>query len=117
MIIRDLLDLVESNAPEPEKRVEKTFDWRHERLLEVAKWALGAAGALAATLVTSEIKAEFKVGVAIQVALLGFSIFAAVSGIVAFVRGARLQRNYAASLSLLARLTEFRELIRRYRRT
>ncbi len=110
MKIRELLDLVESSAPEPEKRVEKIFDWRHARLVETAKWALGLGATLAVALAISTVKNEFQV---VSIALVAFAL---VSGIVALLRGERVQREYAAALGLLARLATFRELIRRYRR-
>jgi len=115
MRIRELLDLVESNAPEPEKRIEKIFDWRHARLLETAKWALGLSATLAVALAVSTVKNELQVGKGIRAFVVGVVVFAAVSGTIALMRGERVQRDYAAALALVARLTTFRELIRRYR--
>ena len=116
MKIRELLDLVASNAPEPEKRVEKIYDWRHTRLLEIAKWALGLSAALAVALVVSTVKDELHVGRLIRASVVGIDVCLAVVGIIALLRGERMQKEYAAALGLLARLTPFRDLITRYRR-
>jgi hypothetical protein len=117
MQIRELLDLTESNALEPEKRVEKVFEWRHTRMLEVAKWALSASAALAVALVASILKDELKVGRIGQALLLALVVFFFVSGFLTLLRGSRLQREYTAALSLLARLTLMRALIQRYRQS
>lgn len=115
MRIRDLLDLTESNTPEPEKRVEKVFEWRHTRVLELGKWALSAAAALALALVASLLKDELKIGRIGEGVLLALVAFFFVSGFLTLLRGNRLQQEYTAALSLLARLATMRTLIQRYR--
>jgi hypothetical protein len=113
--IREILDLVASSAAEPDKRVEKIFDWRHARLLETAKWALGLSAALAVALVVSMAKAELHTGRVVQGFLFGVIVCFAMVGVIALMRCGRLQRDYAAALGLVARISTFRELIRRYR--
>src|SRR4051812_13309823 len=117
MRIRELLDLAESNAVEPEKRIEKVFEWRHTRMLEIAKWLLGAGAALALALAASLLKDELKVGRGIQPTLVALIAFAFVTGFLTLARGARLQREYTAALSLFARLTAMKALIQRYRQS
>jgi hypothetical protein len=113
--IRHLLDLVASGALEPEKRVEKMFEWRHTRLLETAKWALGLSAAFGVALIVPTVKDELHVGLVTRAGLIGLDLCLGVVGVIALFRGERVQAEYSAALNLLARLSTFRELIGRYR--
>ncbi len=44
--IKDLLDLVVSNIPDPENIIQKMFEWHLEREITIIKWVLGFAASL-----------------------------------------------------------------------
>lgn len=45
--VQDIIDIVLSDVPDPADRIEKLFEWQHDRSIEVAKWLLGAGASLA----------------------------------------------------------------------
>ena len=41
--VREIIDLVASEVPTAESRIEKMFDWYFQRDMTITKWVLGAA--------------------------------------------------------------------------
>src|SRR5215467_7540287 len=106
--VRHLLDLVHADAPEPEKRLEKMFDWQIQRRQEIAKWLLGASVSLGVGIGVASAgpSSRFTIyhwaaaGIAIAV-LLG-------AGVYQFARSHRLSNCYLSSVVLLNRLARLR---------
>lgn len=111
----DLIDLIHASAPEPDKRLEKVFDWQIQRRLETAKWTLGAAVSLvvgigvASTNSTAAITPYhwISVGVASAILLLW--------GLHQFRQSRELAQCFLGSITLLNRLARIRAFIALYR--
>ncbi|TGK68399.1 hypothetical protein EHQ27_14050, partial [Leptospira wolffii] len=56
--IIDLIELVENEVPEVEKKIEKIFDWKSSRTIELAKWILGFSATLFITFLIALYKGE-----------------------------------------------------------
>lgn len=113
--ISDLIDLVDAGAIEPEKRIEKIFDWQIQRQMEIAKWFLGAAASLGIGIVIASTSST-AVFTAIHWALAGVAIVALGGfGTLQFIRGKKLSECFLSSIVLLNRLAKLRQFIARYR--
>jgi hypothetical protein len=51
--VKDLADLVVSEVPEADSRIEKLFDWHFQRDTMITKWILGIAASLGVTTLLS----------------------------------------------------------------
>lgn len=114
--LRELIDLVAADVAEPEKRLEKVYDWESNRSLEVVKWVLGFSGALFVAVVVAlfqrYIKADswqFPVGVAT-------SLLTTTYGLYRLTRLRRMQQQFLTALVLLSEFRKIAPFIRAYRK-
>lgn len=119
--LRDLLHLVAASANDPQKVVEKAFEWDHARRLEVAKWLLTLASslvvALAAAMASKQFNADTKIlGFNYIYWLFSLASFFAISGLLAFWRAKVLHKRLLASATLVGRLMEIQPFLRRLAR-
>lgn len=115
--IKDLIDLVASEVPNPEVRLEKAYEWSHARRLELVKWILAAAVALFAPLVVGYFREEFGKTLSpywALAAMAGSAALAAV-GIIILLMTARAYRSYLAAQSLLGEIKKIGPFLDRYR--
>ena len=56
--LKEIIDLVDSDVPEAELRIEKMFDWHFQRDMTITKWVLGAAASLSVAVLVAFSKAE-----------------------------------------------------------
>jgi hypothetical protein len=115
--IRDLIDLVASETPEPGKSLEKVFEWAHSRNLELIKWLLALAAALLAPLAIAFARGDL--GTRASTLWLAWTLFGSVLfagiGLTMLARGRRLYRRYIAAQTLLGELMKIAPFIERYR--
>jgi hypothetical protein len=116
--IRDLIDLIASETPEPGKSLEKVFEWAHSRNLELIKWLLALAAALLAPLAIAFARGDIGTGGA-SISWLAWTLFGSVLfagiGLTMLARGRRLYRRYLAAQALLGELMKIAPFIERYR--
>lgn len=115
--IRDLIDLVASGVPNPELRLEKTYEWSHARRLELVKWILAAAVALFAPLAVGYFREEFgkTISPAWALGAMGGSAALAVLGITILMMTGRAYRSYLAAQALLGEIRKIAPFLDRYR--
>lgn len=113
--IREIMDLAATDVAEPEKRLEKIFDWETTRSMETAKWSLG----LSAAVFVAVLVAFFKGDVSSPMVQLpiGFvaSVLTGTYGWYKLYRMRRSHRQYVDALTLLKRLQSIAPFIRLYR--
>jgi len=115
--ISDLIDLVHAEAAEPEKRLEKMFEWQIQRQLEIAKWVLGAAASLGVGVVIASTSSSAKLTTTHWI-LAGVAIVILGSfGAFQFVRCRQFSECYLSSIVVLGHLAKLRPFISRYRST
>ncbi|MCH7592757.1 MAG: hypothetical protein IH989_08270 [Planctomycetes bacterium] len=111
----ELIDLVYGDVEEAESRIQKLFEWRFERDMNIAKWALG----LAASLIIAVLVAFFRGGSDVTGRELGIGLaiaFASATyGIFAIVQLRSVNREFIAALVLYSRFRSIRAFIRLYR--
>lgn len=115
--IKDLVDLVASDVEEADQHVKQIFEWEHSRRIEVVKWQLTASAALFVPVLVSFFKGEISNSMPIWLvpsALFG-CILLAFTGFMQLFRMRKWQRNFVASIKLLAKLQKIAPFIRRYR--
>lgn len=113
--IRELIDLVAAEVQEPEKRLEKVFDWEASRSAEIVKWVLGASAAVFVAVLVAYFKGDVsnpKWHLPIGFTLAGFT---ATYGLVRLHQMRKAHREFVAALLLLAELRRIAPFIRRYR--
>lgn len=124
--IGHLIDLVASDQDDPQKVLEKSFDWEHGRAVEVAKWLLALSSSIFAGLAAISFSKQFQADVWIYVGfkyqinalyvLIFIAVIVALIGIAALVSAHFLQRRYIESSALLARISEIKPFMMRLRR-
>ncbi len=117
LTVRDIIDLVASEVPDPEARLEKIFEWAHTRNLELAKWFLALAAGLLAAVAVGVLKVDPTAR--ISAAVLRLTLFAAAmfagGGLLIIARGKRIYRAHLAAQALLGEITKIRSFIELYR--
>lgn len=118
----ELIDLVASNVDDAGSHVQKLFEWRFERDMSIAKWALGlSASLMIAVLVaffrgsTQSTTGTTQVTTAELGIALSFALASATYGIYALIQLRRVNREFIAALKLYSQFHSLRELIHRYR--
>ena len=115
--IKDLIDLVASEAETPETRVEKMFEWEHSRRLEAVKWILTAAAAFFVPFLIAYFKGEISQATSNTwvLAALFSSVLFGLFGLTKLYRIRYIHRSFVSALVLLAEMKRIAPLIRRYR--
>jgi hypothetical protein len=112
-----IVDLVLHETAEPEKRLEKLFDWYVQRWLEIAKWLLGIAATITAALIVALVT---KPDVISRVTI-GFTLFSAIvsalAGFGAILVAYHANTHFVVSLSLLGRLQKVKPFLIKYRQS
>lgn len=119
--LRHLLKLVASGHPNPQAVLEKSFQWEHERRMELAKWLLALSSALLAAVVAATLSRGFRfragfLDVPYTYWLMGVSGVLAAVGVITFFRAQVLHRRYMLVSALLAQLMEIQPFLRRLAR-
>jgi hypothetical protein len=111
-VIRDLLDLVASGAPDAENRIEAIFSWEFDRSMSAARFLLGFAGSLFIALLVSTLQGQL----GFWRGLSGF-LLTTLPGIYGAIRLRRTRDHgskYLAALRLHAQLRGMAPFLRRY---
>jgi hypothetical protein len=117
LTIREVINLVGSEVPNPEVRLEKVFDWAHSRRMELVKWVLTASAALFVPVAVAYLKGELSKGTPtwwVVGALFG-AVLLAVFGLGMLYRAKQLHRTYVAAVSLLGEMKKIAPFLQRYR--
>ena len=115
LTIRQLIDFVEGDASSVESCIQKIFEWRFERDMTVAKWALGVSASLAVALSIAYFRSDQEVGVAEFGTGLFFAAASATYGIYVLIRLRQISSQFTAAVALYAKLKRIDEFIWRYR--
>lgn len=117
IILRDIIDLVASEVPDPEARLEKMFEWAQSRNLELAKWLLALAAALIAAVGVGVLKTDANTHISDAVLRLNLFVAggSAFGGLIVLWRGKRIFRAHLAAQTLLGEVTKIRSFVERYR--
>ena len=113
--LKDLIDLVASDTPEAEVRIEKMFDWHFHRDMTITKWVLGAAASLIVAVLVAFSKAELNLEWW-QISIITiFALSTSTYGIFRIVKMRSLHRQFVATLKLYSEFKRIDTFIRRYR--
>ena len=112
----DLFELVASDRSNAATVLQKTFDWRHTRGLEVGKWFLAIGLALFVTYVTLLLDAATPTSIYLHVAISAVATLCCVFGLIGIWRLRQLDRRYTRLAALVADLEELRPFLVRLRR-
>ena len=113
--IKDIIDLVDSDVPDAESRIEKMFDWHFQRDMTITKWVLGASASLTVAVLVAFSKAELNLSlwqiITVSICALSSSTY----GIYRIVRIRSLHRQFVSTLKLYSEFNRIRPFIRLYR--
>jgi hypothetical protein len=113
--IKDLIDIVVSDVPEPENRIEKIYEWHFDRVKNYSQWIIGFAATLSIAFIASVFNANVSMPLW-AIFTISFLIFGSVTfGIYSLWQLRSLHKQYLASLRLYAELKKFKSFIIRYR--
>ena len=113
--IHQLIDLVEGEAPSAHNCIQKIFEWRYERDMSIAKWALGVSASLAIAISVAYIRSEQEISLTEYVSALFFAAVSASYGVYILTRLRHLAQHFTAAVALYSKLRRIDEFIRRYR--
>lgn len=124
--IGHLIDLVASSQDDPQKVLEKSFEWEHSRAVELAKWLLTLSSsifvALAAILFSKQLQSDVWIRNVFGYDFSALYIVAVIAtlvgifGVAALISSYLLQRRYIETSALLARILEVKTFMVRLRR-
>jgi hypothetical protein len=105
--LRDLVDLMVAEVPDAEKRIEKMFQWHHDRVMAISQWMLGAAASLFAVLLVAFFRGDLELAFwKIGLLVLGISIVA----ILGFLRIWQLRVMNHQFVATLKLYSEFKKI-------
>lgn len=114
----EVLDLVAGDVADSESRIQQVFEWRFDRDMSIARWALGVA----ASLTIAVLVAFFRGGTGDAVVTtreliiaLCCSLASGVYGLYALVRLRRINKEFIAALKLYSQFRSVRAFVRLYR--
>lgn len=112
--INDLADLVISDIPEPDKRIEKMFDWHFARDLEVTRWVLGVAATVGGALLIAVFKSEISANWWQVLLLTAIPALTASYGFFRLIRARSIHRQFVVALHIHSKLRRIRPFLMRY---
>jgi hypothetical protein len=113
--INDIADLVVSDVPDPDKRIEKMFDWHFARDIEITRWVLGVAATVGAALLVAVFKAEISPNWWQALLLLAIALVTATYGLFRLFRARSIHRQFVVALRIHSSLRQVRPFLIRYR--
>lgn len=116
-----LVQLVATEQADPQKIIEKSFEWEHSRGLELAKWLLALSSSILVAVSAATLSRQFN----FETKFFGFSvvyfvvalatIFGA-SGVITVWRSYVLHKRYIEISTLLASLVAIKPFLVRLKR-
>lgn len=113
--IKDLADLVVSNIPEADSRIEKIFDWHFQRDTMITKWILGAAASLAVSLFIAFYKSENAPNWQVTCLLCTLPLATSSYGIYRLVQMRSIHKQFVSALRIYNDLKRIKPFIEKYR--
>lgn len=113
--INELVDLVQSDVPESESKLETMFQWNFEREMSIIKWLIGGAASITVAVLIALLKGEITIS--------GWQIFGVViSALTSFGYGIyrlyqlrEVHKQYVSALKLYCELKSIAPFINKYR--
>jgi F0F1-type ATP synthase assembly protein I len=114
--LKDLMQLVASDAEDPHKILEKEFEWRHSRRIEIGKWLLTLTSSIVVAIAVAILSDKFATAAAgyLYISLV-IAIVSGVSGIVMLLRAYIIGRAYVRAAALLGDFIKLRPFLKRLR--
>lgn len=112
-----LIDLVASAQDDPQKILEKSFDWEHARAVEFAKWLLTMSSSVFVAIAAIMFSRQFQ-STAVEIQQIEIPVINLVAviatilgllGVWALVSAKMLQKRYIETSALLAKILETKE--------
>lgn len=114
MLLRDLIALVLTGAPDVENRIEKAYEWRRERALEIARWVMGISATITAGIVVAVVTTNPRPSFLLILITLILAALTGAYGVHRLNELRSLEREYVNALALAARLRKIaRALVHR----
>ena len=113
--IRDIIDLVVAEVPEPEARLEKMFEWHFQRVQTIAHWFLTTTAALLVAVLVGAFGADWQLSLWQTGLILLCAIATASYGLYLLWKLRALAAQFVASLKLLSEFRSIRPFLLRYR--
>lgn len=113
--IKDLLDLVISEVPDAETRIQQMFDWHFQRNMMIIKWIMGAVASLVIAALVAYFKAEIKLNWWQATIVIFFPLSGSTYGIYRLYHIRSMHRQFVSALKIYNELKKIFPFIHRYR--
>jgi len=109
--IKDLIDLVVADVPEPEKRIEKMYDWHFEKIKVLYQLSLGISASLFVSIILAYLQSDIKMDLWIILLTLVMALCPAFYGVYRFHNLKLIHRQYVVAIKIYKELKIIRPFI------
>nr|WP_321350491.1 hypothetical protein [uncultured Methanoregula sp.] len=109
--IKDLIDLVVADVPEPEKRIEKMYDWHFEKIKILYQLSLGISASLFVSIILAYLQSNIKMDFWQIIFTLIMASCPAIYGILRFHNLKLIHRQYVVAIKIYKELKDIRPFI------
>jgi hypothetical protein len=110
----DLLDLVEAEVPDTEKRIEQIFEWHFDRVKIIIQGTFGFTAGVLIALIVALFKNEIQIVWWGTMLIILSSLLPAIYGIFRLWQIRLVHHEFVTSLRLYSELREMRSFLIRY---
>lgn len=114
--INELIDLVVSEVPESESKIEKMFEWHFQRNMTITTWLLGVAASLFISVLVALFKSELKLPLWQTIIVFICNISTATYGIYRLWHIRSMHRQFVSALKILSGLKKISPFLLLYSR-
>lgn len=115
LAIKELIDLVIAEVPDPETKIQRMYEWHFERDMTITKWILGIAASLSISVLIAFFEAERGLVVWHATLVLLSALGTFTYGIYRLWQMRSLHRQFVSALKLLCELKKVEPFLARYR--
>lgn len=115
LTIKEIIDLVVAEIPDPESKIQKMFEWHLEREKLIITWILGAAASLFISVLVAFFKAELKLGLWQIAIIILCSLGTAFYGIYRVLQIRSINSQFISAMKLFSNFRKISLFLTRYR--
>lgn len=113
--IKDLLDLVVSDVPDAEIKIQKMYEWHFEKVKMISQFSIGAAASLFISALLTFLQTTSQIDWWKIVLIFIMALSTGTYGAYRIYQLRALHRQYGTSLKLLSEFKKIRPFLLRYR--
>ncbi len=112
--IKEIVDLVASDVPDIDSRIQRIFEWHYDTQLTIAKWILGLAASLAGGLLLAFFKESGEIEMS-SYWMLSVPVIIFIFGWIRLKNLNTVHKQYVSALKLSNSFQKIKTFVKRYR--